>query len=191
MPPQAKVRGRKGAEEGGREGAGRGLTRPCTGMGNFCCKPPPPPPYDEVDELTPLVKSPKSLEGWVLTVAKPSHDAGYVIEAISTMAATRGDSEANPVSVRFNELHVSSPASSSRMFSFFPFVFDDSPPLRTVNAFSLRRAGENVNIALASQVASAMPMIEKMGPTPREIDALEMMVANFMAKGVRPRTIEL
>ena len=137
-------------------------------MGNLCCKPPPPPPYTETNESTPLVKSSGSPEGWVLTVAKPYESAGYVIEAISTMAATTGDSEANSVGVRFN----------------------NSPPLRTVKAFSLRRGGENVDIALASQVASAMPLIRKMGPTSRETDALELMIADFMEKGVPPRTIE-
>ena len=133
-------------------------------MGNFCCNA-PPPAYSESNESTPLVKSP---EGWVLTVAKPSHPAGYVIEAISTMAATTGDFEAKSVGVRFN----------------------NRAPVRTVNAFSQRRGGGNVEIALASQVASAMPLIRKMGPTSRETDALELMIADFMEKGVPPRTIE-
>ena len=35
-----------------------------------------------------------------------------------------------------------------------------------------------------------MPLIEKMGPTSRETDALELMITDFMEKGVRPRTIE-
>ena len=134
-------------------------------MGHCCCNP-PPPPYTETNETTPLVKG--SPEGWVLTVAKPSYPAGYVIEAISTMPATRGDSEANPVSVRFNQ----------------------SSTLRTVRAFSIRRAGENVDIVLASQVDSAMPLIEKMGLTSRETDALKLMIVDFMEKGTRPRTIE-
>jgi hypothetical protein len=135
-------------------------------MGSLCCKP-SPPPYTESDETTPLVKG--FPEGWVLTVAKESWPATYVIDAISTMAATRGDLNANTVSVRFN----------------------NRSPLRTVKAFSVRDPAGDVDIALASQVACAMPLIEKLGATSREIDELERMIAEFMEKGTRPRTIEL
>lgn len=134
-------------------------------MGSLCCKP-SPPPYTESDETTALVKG--SPEGWVLTVAKNSWPATYVIDAISTMAATRGDVNANTVSVRFN----------------------NRSSLRTVKAFSVRDPAGDVDIALASQVASAMPLIRKLGPTSRETDALELMIADFMEKGVPPRTIE-